>query len=860
MLQTETMTFGRLHAPTMAAFTAQCTIRASCKPRINACYPIVSGRNYSAVLQFSHQSSLAGICVHTPRQHFATSSAVNTMYSTPITCGALRSSNASQSVVLSGWVGSMRQVSDSLLFIALRDAYGVTQVVVEADEGAAAVRSSAAVGKSLKLESVIEVRGTVRLRPVEMTNSSMPTGAIEVLASGITVLSSPSAGLPLVPGVGASQVQQLGGAGGTTAVNSGAKQHHLLEENRLQHRHLDIRRDVMQRNLRLRSLLVSAIRQSLLCGTTATAADSRSGSSPRPFVEVETPTLFRSSPEGAREFLVPTRHRGKFYALVQSPQQYKQLLMVGGIDRYFQIARCYRDEGGRADRQPEFTQVDLEMAFVDREHVMETVERMVTAAMGAARSAAQASVSSNGTLQQQPGLPSYDFSAYHLTAPLLHWSLPPAPLPRLTYAHCMAVYGSDKPDRRLGMPIGDVTHLIARYEAPLQGVPGIDKVAAYHGRTASSIDSAPGKPWYHPADDVDLDHLLPDAWCARAFVVPGLGSILSRKEMDALVTEVNRVCGITCDGTTGPSIHFAKVENETGLLKGSRLVKQLPGEASADLCTALRAKPGDMVVVGIGAGARGCKAMGIARLVVAETCRLLGLPLTPHSTGVPLGPHSSIAHPGAAMDRIISPTRQKAATTSSGALLPSSSVALAQAVLDLFWVTDFPLFEEVDADGGAGSGDATFSVAAAHHPFTAPVAEHIQTLMECTAPSPTLLSLRARSYDLVADGCELGGGSIRIHDAALQRHMLQSVLQVPPSAMHGFDTLLTALDQGAPPHGGFALGLDRFVAMIAGPLHARTIRDVVAFPKSSQGNDLLTGAPAEVTQAQLHEYHLSVDG
>jgi aspartyl-tRNA synthetase len=725
------------------------------------------------------------------------------------TCGAVRAADEGRTVDLSGWVHNVRVMGDRLVFLALRDAYGITQVVIEA-EGAAPEPWQAqllTVAAGLRAEAVVHVTGRVRCRPAALVNPRMATGGIEVAASGLRVLSSPGRPLPLVPGA----------TGGP-----------ISDETRLEARYLDLRRDVMQRNLRLRALCAHAVRSALTLG-----------SSP-PFVEVETPLLVRSSPEGAREFLVPTRARGKWYALAQSPQQYKQLLMVGGVDRYFQLARCFRDEGGRADRQPEFTQVDLEMSFAGARDVQDAVEGVSRAVMGAVGRAARGEAS--------PSDPSFDFRP--LAPPLQAWVAPSSPLPRLTFAHCMGVYGSDKPDRRVGMPLYDVSRLAAGWDA---AAPALE--ALRQGLECVRRGAEAPKPhtrflqecaWQPDVGDSDLSTLSPTVWSVRAFAARGLGAELSRSEGEALLAELQRASG-AC------GLLFASV-GEGGMLLRTALSKCLSPVQQAALVSEVGAALGDLLVLTWGAGTAGASAAGTARLAVAEACRMVGLgsAVTPHATDVRLGRSEALAHGlGSALASAL-PARRGGA----GARVPEP--AGAPQSLDLFWVTGFPLFEAAGEGSGQGGVGAAGGLSAVHHPFTAPVAEDLPALANASlsGDTRTLLSLRGQHYDLVANGMELGGGSVRLHDSNLQRLVLERALGLAPAEKFGFGMLLGALDSGAPPHAGLALGFDRLVAVLAGPHAAASVRDVIAFPKSSSGADPLTGGPAPVSEAHSREYHV----
>lgn len=1031
------------------------------------------------------------------------------------TCGDLRLADAGKRVTLSGWIGAIRSFiassssssstsnqlltnsrsgtstsssssssvskqSSSLLssslpssllhkddgndassvapvFLALRDAYGVTQVVLESssggEEGRVAIERLVS---SLRMEGIVRVSGIVRPRPPTLAHDGMATGSIEVvvkvpsLSSSSLSLSSDGgekkAALPIVKDEETERMALLGNNNDDSSIillsqpvtnkmlaivpSVGAAQaalgRQLSEDTRLQHRHLDLRRDFMQRNLRLRSLITNAIRSALL-GTSSSSSGSgsplttinngngkaRGGddlsssntsnpllSSP-PFVEVETPTLIRSSPEGAREFLVPTRQRGKFYALAQSPQQYKQLLMVGGVDRYFQIARCYRDEAGRADRQPEFTQVDIEMSFVTQEQVMEVVENVVSTAFGAVAAAGRdarlyqhqhplpssllsplpSAIAKTATPEH---LPRYSFGAYQNLAPLPTWFVPKLPLQRITYAHAMLTYGSDKPDRRLGMPFFEATQLFTSTGIALLGGKergevggeknGIEKDGEVRTHMSHSLSDDKENP---------LLPLLPSSWAVRAFVAKGLAKSLSRKEVEVLSIDIERALGGSTSSTSStatasstqtqdtssplanidllakPFLFFARVDNGSTIsrlaLKGpagalaSNALKELQTTAtnlnnssSSSIVSAtlhsVGACEGDLVVFCAGNGVQACSSLGVARLVVAEVCKAKKLVLTPHETTVAVSVTDSPSELARGLSKSWWNTPQASSSSSSSSSvkkkidesgysdsgristsdnvtnnatsLSSTTTTIVsggsgggdgdEKMVDLFWVTDFPLFEKTESDKDIISSQLQSS----HHPFTAPSPTHegfFRTALMKTeggagvqvidgackeeeegkrGDSPllskdrieSLLRVQGQHYDLVANGCELGGGSIRIHDAALQRAVLKHALNVPRAQMKGFSALLSALEDGAPPHGGFAFGLDRLVWLLAGSgtsggatagsfssSTSTTIRDVIAFPKSAQGNESLTGAPAEASVTSLQQLCISVN-
>ena len=572
------------------------------------------------------------------------------------TCGELRKKDAGSSVVLCGWIRRLRDIG-GVVFIDLRDRYGRTQIVVEAD---APFFEQV---KSLSSQDVICVHGVVRERPEDMVNPQMETGEIEVVASKIELLNE-SKTPPFVI---------------EDDIN-------VQEETRLRYRFLDLRRPVMQRNLILKHRAMQSVRNFL---------------SANGFIEIETPFLTKSTPEGARDFLVPSRiHRGKFYALPQSPQLYKQILMVSGFDRYFQIVRCFRDEDLRADRQPEFTQIDLEMSFVTQEDVIELTERMMAA-----------------LFRETMGV--------ELKTPFM----------RMDYFEAMRRYGIDKPDLRYGMELIDLTeHLRGTGHRIISaGIERGEKVIAL---------------------PVEAD--------------------LSRKEIESLT-------------------EFIRAEGAGGLLwfkfKDGRLSGQIGKFIPDGLVEELAPKSPTTFLVLIG---KDIEVHGLAGKLRVEVARRLGL------------------------------------------------MENAGNEWKFLWVVDFPLFEW-NADEGR--------IEPAHHMFTAPYPEDIDKLE--TEP----LAVRALHYDLVLNGVELGSGSIRIHDRKLQERIMKIVGFSEEDAAQRFGFLLEALEYGAPPHGGIALGFDRIVAMMAG---VSSIRDVIAFPKTTAAQALFEGAPDRVPESQLRELHIRV--
>jgi len=582
------------------------------------------------------------------------------------TCGELREEHVGERVTLAGWVHRRRD-HGHLTFFDIRDRYGVTQVVTSADDSPEA-HATAAEARS---EWVVQTSGVVRHRPPGTINAELATGAVEVAVERFTILNE-------------SKVPPF-------YINE--EQPGLDESLRLTYRYLDLRRQPMQERMLLRGRLASAIRSAL-------EGDG--------FVEIETPMLIRSTPEGARDFVVPARLQpGSFYALPQSPQQLKQLLMVAGYDRYYQMAHCMRDEDSRKDRGPEFTQIDLEMSYVREEDVMAAVEAMVTAVSRAV----------------VPGRP-----------------IQASPFPRLTYAEAMARYGSDKPDLRFGMELVDLAEAMAGVEF----------------RVFAEALAAGGA-----------------VYGIRA---PGCASY-SRRQLDEL-TELARRHG------AGGLVHLA-VEPD-GALRGP--AAKFLGSAETAIRGATGADPGDLILV----------VADTDRIVAAEALGQLRLEL---------GDRLGTRDPG---------------------------------VLAYVWVHRFPMFTW-DAEGNRW--DAT------HNPFSAPVWEEEDRIE--TDPG----GVHAQQYDLALNGWELGGGSIRIH----RRDLLERAFALMGHSIEGmrdqFGALLDALEYGAPPHGGIALGLDRWAALLA---NQTNIREVMAFPKTQSGSDLMMGAPSPISPAQLAELHLEL--
>lgn len=580
------------------------------------------------------------------------------------TCGELREHDVGKSVVLCGWLQYKRLNQ----FMILRDWQGITQALIPSEMQ----QELQSFISGLPLESVLRIEGIVEARPDDQKNKKMPTGDIEVKVTEFQLLNSCQAKLPF----------QL------------KKFHEVNESLRMEYRYLDIRTEKMQHNLRLRSKMVMKMRE-FLCNENG-------------FVDVETPTLFRRTPGGAREFVVPTHHPGKFYSLPQSPQQFKQLLMVGGIDRYFQIAKCYRDEGAKPDRQPEFTQVDIEMSFVDMEGVMSLTEQLLAASWPESK------------------------TKFNL------------PFPRLSFNETMALYGTDKPDTRFGFHLKDIS-------ASLQnsGIHFIDKILS-----------------------------LPDG-SVQAVVVEQATKYFTKKDLTSLQEFVQSESKI--------STALAVIKIGENAQWQSPISNYLQPKLKEDLCSQLNIKPLDLILLVGGPGYEPHVLLGKLRLLCANILESKGVNLRDPNE------------------------------------------------FNFLWILNFPLF--LPSEDGKG-------LEAAHHPFTAPMSEDAELLY--TQPQ----EVRGQHYDLVLNGNEIGGGSIRIHSAKEQKFVLEKILKEDSSQLQH---LLTALDSGCPPHGGIALGLDRLLAIIC---HEPSIRDVIAFPKSHDGKDPMSKAPATISIEDQNYYHI----
>ena len=594
-------------------------------------------------------------------------------------CGDLRADHAGQDVQLCGWVDRRRD-HGGVIFIDLRDRSGTVQITVDPDQGPAAF----AIAEHLRNETVLQVSGRVRPRPGDSVNERLATGAIEVLADTLTVLNTVKGTLPFPVSV--------------------HDEENTREELRLKYRYLDLRRERMNRNLRLRARTIQAARRYL---------------EEQGFIEVETPVLTRSTPEGARDYLVPSRVcGGEWFALPQSPQLFKQLLMVGGIERYYQVARCFRDEDLRADRQPEFTQLDIETSFLDQEQILALNEGLIAAIWKAVKGIEL-----------------------------------PRPFPRLSWHDAMARYGTDRPDTRYGMELVDVS----------------DLVADMGFKVFSGAVAAGG--------------------AVKVLPVPGGNEALS----NVRIKPGGDVFGEAQAAGAG-GLAFIRVREGGEIDTIGAIKDNLSEEKKAELLERTGAQPGTLLLFGAGDTATVNKALDRVRQFLA---RELGL--------VPADRDNTI--------------------------------------WNFLWVVDFPMFE-FNADENR--------LEALHHPFCAPNAADLGD--DPAAWATTLPTARAQAYDLVLNGLELGGGSLRIHDSALQRQVLQTIGLPLEEAQQQFGFLLEALDLGAPPHGGLAFGLDRMVMLLAGE---ESIRDTIAFPKTQQARCLLTQAPAGVAAKQLRELHVA---
>ncbi|WP_320675817.1 aspartate--tRNA ligase [Prochlorococcus sp. MIT 1300] len=594
-------------------------------------------------------------------------------------CGELRNGHIGSEVELCGWVDRCRD-HGGVIFLDLRDTTGTVQITIDPDEG----QEMFSIAESLRNETVLQIAGLVRQRPSEAINKKLTTGEIEVLAKHLHVLNSVKGTLPF-----------------TVSIHD---EENIREEIRLRHRYLDLRRERMSKNLRLRHQTIKTARQFL---------------EDEGFIEVETPLLTRSTPEGARDYLVPSRVcGGEWFALPQSPQLFKQLLMVGGLERYYQIARCFRDEDLRADRQPEFTQLDIETSFMSQEDILSLNEKLISKIWR-------------------------EIKGINLSKPF----------PRMTWQEAMDRYGTDRPDTRYGMELKDVSHIVKNIGFKVFS----GAIAA--GGSVKCLTVSGGN------DSI-----------SNVRIKPG-GDIFSEAQKA---------------GAGG--LAFIRVREDKEIDTIGAIKDNLNAQQKEDLLNEVQASSGDLILFGAGDTPTVNKALDRVRQFLARELNLI----------------------------------------------PSTT---ANESWQFLWIVDFPMFE-------LNKDENRFE--ALHHPFCAPNQEDIGT--DPNSWKNQLPKARAQAYDLVLNGLELGGGSLRIHNSALQKQVLETVGLAKEEIRKQFGFLIEALDMGAPPHGGIAFGLDRLVMLLSGE---DSIRDTIAFPKTQQARCLMTDAPSQVSNNQLEELNVA---